>query len=220
MKKVKREKVNWWFYEMSHKWLHKTIIKNFIKKKIPLNNKILDIWCGNGNMIKNIFNLWYKNLYWCDWFTINKNINTFCKFTEINLNNKLPYPNNEFNFIFLTEVIEHMENANILLNEIHRILKIGWIVMISTPNIVNLFSRILFLIEGNFLLFRASDIKFESFPWHISPFFPNMFIETFKNKFLIENFDYSNLIMPILGTEFKIQSKFLSNTIILSCKKI
>jgi SAM-dependent methyltransferase len=52
------------------------------------------------------------------------------------------------------EVIEHLRNPFVVLKELNRILKSGGSLIISTPNILNLSSRLRFLFEGAFEFFR------------------------------------------------------------------
>ena len=63
----------------------------------------------------------------------------------VNLNKcKLPYDNNSIQAITITEVIEHLENYRCILREINRTLEPDGLVVISTPNILNLKSFISF----------------------------------------------------------------------------
>jgi SAM-dependent methyltransferase len=59
---------------------------------------------------------------------------------------KLPFKNNCFDFVFLGETIEHIWNTDLLFEEIRRILKKNGIGIITTPNLVSFFNRILFLL--------------------------------------------------------------------------
>lgn len=64
--------------------------------------------------------------------------------------NGLPYPDNYFDAVILSEVIEHLNfNPLPLLQEINRILKKDGIIYITTPNQVNLINRIKILLGGS-----------------------------------------------------------------------
>src|SRR4051812_43709604 len=66
----------------------------------------------------------------------------------VNLNLPLPFKSSTVDGVNLTEVIEHIENQAQLVREISRVLKVGGIVVISTPNILNVASRLRFLFTG------------------------------------------------------------------------
>lgn len=55
---------------------------------------------------------------------------------------RLPFQDEEANVVVITEVIEHLANPVNILKEIKRILKPSGIMVISTPNVYNLFFRI------------------------------------------------------------------------------
>ena len=62
----------------------------------------------------------------------------------------LPYPDNYFDAVIFSEVIEHLNiNPLPVLQEINRILKPGGIVYITTPNQVNLLNRITMMQGGS-----------------------------------------------------------------------
>ena len=209
------------FFAMTHPWLHKSILSIFKKLHIDKNEKILDIWCGNWSLLMDIHKLWYNNLFACDGYIENKELNKFAKFQKQELNTDLKYDENTFDVIFLVEVIEHLENPNIVLHEIHRILRKWGMVVISTPNIMNITSRLLFMFEGSFLYFRLEDVKTveNSFPSHIVPFLPYIFKELFYNKFHILSENYSNFVIPFIHTTLPIKNKLFGNAVILVCKK-
>ncbi len=208
------------FTEIIHKWLHNSIIKIFKNHKISKESAILDIWCGNGNFLHKLSILWYNNLNGCDGFLENKKITDIAKFKKQNLNEPLVYEDNSIDIVILTEVIEHLENPNDLLKEVHRVLKKWWVVLLSTPNIHTLVSRLLFLFAGKLFQFTYRDATFTDFPGHIAPFFPHIFKEIFKDMFRVTKTDYSNFIMPVTWREFPIKNKLFGNTIILTIKKI
>ena len=71
----------------------------------------------------------------------------------------LPYPDDSFDLITFTEVIEHVENHRAVLRDIFRVLKPGGLVVITTPNILNLKSRLRFLFFGFWNLFGPLHIS-------------------------------------------------------------
>lgn len=133
----------------------------------------LDIGSGSGDLVK----------------LLKKQINTVatcCDYTnelmqlpgqnvdiiDLNSNKKLPYQDNTFDIVTATEVIEHLEDFRAILREIHRILKSGGVCVLSTPNILNLNSRLRNLWFGFDELMGPLPInsrKIESCAGHINP---------------------------------------------------
>jgi len=71
---------------------------------------------------------------------------------------KLPYGSNRFCLVTCIETIEHLEQTRPLLREILRVLQPGGVAIISTPNILNLRSRLRYLLCGFFNLFGPLHI--------------------------------------------------------------
>jgi 2-polyprenyl-3-methyl-5-hydroxy-6-metoxy-1,4-benzoquinol methylase len=71
-------------------------------------------------------------------------------FTQANLDAALPWPNERFDAVFCTEGIEHLENHFSFLREISRVLKPGGCLILTTPNITALRSRVRFFGSGFF----------------------------------------------------------------------
>jgi len=97
-------------------------------------------------------------------------------FVFANMEERLPFEDASFDFVTSMEGLEHVINPVDLLRELMRITRPGGHVVISTPNIVNLWSRLQFLFTGSFYQFGANGVRQ---PWgqmvdrnHISPFTP------------------------------------------------
>jgi ubiquinone/menaquinone biosynthesis C-methylase UbiE len=72
----------------------------------------------------------------------------------VNLNfETLPYASNKFQLVTCTEVIEHLENYHQVVREVHRVLGADGIAIFTTPNILNLRSRLRFMFFGFWNLF-------------------------------------------------------------------
>ncbi len=61
----------------------------------------------------------------------------------------LPYPAESFDVVLLVEVIEHLENHRAAIGELARVLKPGGLLVLTTPNIMRLKSRLHFLLSGH-----------------------------------------------------------------------
>lgn len=71
-------------------------------------------------------------------------------FTPANLSQPLPWPDAFFDAALSVEGIEHLENPHLFLREVNRVLKDGGWLVLTTPNIVSLRSRVRFLGSGFF----------------------------------------------------------------------
>jgi len=60
----------------------------------------------------------------------------------------LPYPAESFDVVLLIEVIEHLENHRAAICELARVLKPGGILILTTPNVMRIKSRLHFFLTG------------------------------------------------------------------------
>ena len=58
-----------------------------------------------------------------------------------NLNEGIPFGDGQFQVIASTEVIEHLENPWFFMRELYRVTEPGGMVIISTPNLSNVYVR-------------------------------------------------------------------------------
>lgn len=91
----------------------------------------------------------------------------------VNLNHEaLPYTDASYDLVTATEIIEHLENCRQFLSEIHRVLRPGGICILTTPNILNINSRLRNLWFGFPVLFGPLTIGkrlLHSTAGHINP---------------------------------------------------
>lgn len=66
----------------------------------------------------------------------------------VDLLKRLPYEDASFDVILLVEVIEHLENHRVALGELSRVLKPNGVLILTTPNIMRLNSRLHFFWSG------------------------------------------------------------------------
>ncbi len=79
---------------------------------------------------------------------INPLPDSFKTSVKADLNQRLPFEDNTFDRVVCVEGIEHIENPAFLLREYARVLKKNGELVISTPNIQNIRSRLKFLLTG------------------------------------------------------------------------
>ena len=159
--------------------------------------KLLEAGAGDGVLSNEFANLGFEVIA-CD---LNekrfKNRAPNITFRAIDLNRSLPFEDNLFDYIACLEVIEHLENPHFLIAEFGRVLKNNGLLVISTPNILNLKSRLRFLFEGSYEYFRKppSEHINDSFDLHITPLrFHELEYILFKNEFKIEEVTTSYLM--------------------------
>lgn len=113
----------------------------------------LDIGSGHGDLIRLLRSRFDVRSSACD-YTDSLMTLPDVKVSVANLNTQgLPYDDSSFDLVTCTEVIEHLEHYRYTLREMFRVLKPGGTLVLSTPNILNLKSRIRFLIFGFYNLF-------------------------------------------------------------------
>ena len=119
----------------------------------------LDIGSGAGSLIKLFKSKLDISSSACDY------TNTLMKETDVdvriaNLNyEKLPFSDNSFDIVTCTEVVEHLEHYRETIQEAFRVLKTNGSFIVTTPNILNLKSRIRFLFFGFYNLFGPLHFK-------------------------------------------------------------
>ena len=75
-------------------------------------------------------------------------------FRALDLNERLPFPTDAFDLVYAIEVFEHLHRPYDVLRECHRILKPGGFLVVSTPNLLHLQSRMRFLLTGFYDLYQ------------------------------------------------------------------
>jgi SAM-dependent methyltransferase len=98
----------------------------------------------------------------------------------VDLNEFLPFKSGQFDAVNLVEVIEHIEHQAQLIRELRRVLKPGGQVLISTPNVLNVFSRVRFLFTG-FLRGRVRPVHYTRRPGQA----PNIYLIHFYELYYL-----------------------------------
>ena len=158
---------------MSIDGIHKKVIELLLAEPSHKSwKKYLDIGAGRGALIAKVKAKLDVESSACDY--TDKLMQLSGQKVDIaNLNHEnLPYPDATFDVVSATEVIEHLENFRQVVREIHRVLKPGGVCILSTPNILNLNSRLRFLWFGFWNLFGPLPVKHSalySTGGHINP---------------------------------------------------
>ena len=152
------------------------IVNEFSKRKVGDTNLLLiDLGCGNGIIEKHIFSC-------CKESSALHNLTIIC----IDLNVELlanewiggdkcekivaflpfiPLRNRIANFIVMSEIIEHLPKdlSMLLLKRVYEMLSNGGVLIITTPNVSNYFSRVRALLIGKFDLFDPQHFQYLNF---------------------------------------------------------
>lgn len=68
--------------------------------------------------------------------------------TEVDLTRPLPFEDGQYDIVLATEVIEHLPNHSVFVAEAARMVKPGGYLILTTPNVHRLSSRLRFLLTG------------------------------------------------------------------------
>jgi len=108
--------------------------------------KILDMPAGGGLLGEKLRELGHV--------VVNADINREKPdFVFADMNETLPFADSEFDVVSCMEGIEHTLEPTMLIKELCRVTKSGGKIILSTPNIQNIYSRLKFMCMGYFFLF-------------------------------------------------------------------
>ncbi len=115
---------------------------------LPRGAQVLDAPCGDGALAGKLKGAGFRVVgvdlesAARDWLGAD--------FRAADLNRPLPWPEASFDAVFSVEGIEHLENGFGFVREVHRVLRPGGALVLTTPNVVSLRSRVRFLGSGFF----------------------------------------------------------------------
>ena len=152
---------------MALRGVHEGVVKAIVNITAPdASISILDVGAGQGALSKRLHEAGYK-VYACefnkDYFVYDK-----VEFKEANVAEYLPYDNNSFDIVVAAELIEHLLDQTKFLNECNRVLKPGGSLVISTPNILSLKSRLQFFSSGYYWSYDPLDMNDRSSLQHVT----------------------------------------------------
>lgn len=142
-------------------------VEELIYKYIKKDSLVLDVGCGTGirtsklkQKTKRITGLDLKN------FVKEKYKSDFK--LVLGDGTKIPFRDKHFDFVTCWDVIEHVEKDELLLREIHRVLKPGGLLLMSTPNRDRLSNRIIRIFKDiKYPYYLGTNMDWEGDVWHL-----------------------------------------------------
>ncbi len=126
---------------------------------------VADVGAGVGNFTQTLLkNFQFQQVVATDYMACPPDLQQHCIWEKADLNHSLPIADQSVDIACAIEVIEHLENPRHFTRQLFRILKPGGTAIITTPNNLNLRSKVSLLVRGYFFAFGAQD-----YPAHISP---------------------------------------------------
>lgn len=168
---------------------------------------IADVGAGSGQLTQQLLSFADKIIMLDEYQSDNLPSNVVS--IKSDLNQTWGIEDNSIDFLFSLEVVEHVENPRHFFREIKRVLKPGGIGFVSTPNNLNVFSKMLFLLTGCHRYFQDN-----CYPAHIS-----VLTEIDLKRILNENnlalnkvyYNYEDAL-PLLGMSIKWKLPSFSNS--------
>jgi 2-polyprenyl-3-methyl-5-hydroxy-6-metoxy-1,4-benzoquinol methylase len=193
------------------RFVHEVVLELLRDEK---RGKLLDLGAGEGALSKRLLEMGF-DVESCDLnpgrFKIAKNC------TQVDLNELLPYQNETFDFIICVEVIEHLRNPWLIVSECKRILKKKGKLIITTPNIFSVISRVQFLILAEHVWFPNSQLNedpkdlYHALDRHINPIgFSELEHILRENGLTIEKLSTNNYIRGNLSSKERFISLLLT----------
>jgi SAM-dependent methyltransferase len=145
--------------ELSTPAIHRAILRA-IQRAAPdgLTGDYLDVGSGAGELLSCIRHRYGLRPFACDYTDRLMRVRDQ-PVAIVDLNSQpLPYEGDRFALVTCAETIEHLERYRETIREIYRVLKPGGVTAITTPNILNIRSRIRYLTVGFPSLFGPLSI--------------------------------------------------------------
>jgi SAM-dependent methyltransferase len=101
---------------------------------------LLDVGSGDGSVLFRYLKTPPKELYGVEGapnYVIEAEKRGY-KISSFDLNGRWPYPDNKFEMIFCSQVIEHLHNTRLFVEEMYRVLKPGGTAVVTTENLCSL----------------------------------------------------------------------------------
>jgi 2-polyprenyl-3-methyl-5-hydroxy-6-metoxy-1,4-benzoquinol methylase len=157
MKKIRLEKYNISFYDKFYKQGFSVegnleyvdyLLKRLEDTPFRRGGKILDVGCGVGILGKTLKDKYNSSVDGIDLSrtAIKKALKNGLNAKVADIEKTWPFKDSQFDTVISQQVIEHLVNPDIFIEESKRVLKKGGYLVITTPNLASWFNRVLFLL--------------------------------------------------------------------------
>jgi len=129
------------------------VVFDELTQRLPPPARILDVPAGNGLLGQRLRERGYE--------VVRADINAECPdYVQADMEQALPFADASFDAVLCLEGIEHVIAQSQLLGELARVARPGALIVLSTPNVSNLYSRLSFLFGGRFYQFDPRRFRF------------------------------------------------------------
>jgi 2-polyprenyl-3-methyl-5-hydroxy-6-metoxy-1,4-benzoquinol methylase len=147
---------------ISSKPIYQTVLHLY--RTLRLSGDLLDFGAGTGTLAKQLIVSQTGGSITCaDILPRPESVPSSILWLQTDLNNAIPVPDNSFDIIISSEVIEHLENPRATFREFYRLLRSNGVLIVTTPNQESVRSFAGLLLGGHFVMFLG-----RSYPAHIT----------------------------------------------------
>jgi SAM-dependent methyltransferase len=142
------------------------------------NLSILDLSCGEGEVLSQLAadgcRIHGTHFRDDDYIIENRvRLDAIPITTGVDLQQRLPFEDNSFDVVLMTEVLEHLDSQFHIVAEVSRVVRSGGFFVFSTPNLQRLHSRLQFFLTGKHKLIRRrvgwDQKSSDRYAFHIGP---------------------------------------------------
>ena len=179
--------------------VHEVVLR-LLKDEACTGKRILDVGAGEGALTRKLLELGFETES-CDFNPKRfKLASKSCR--KVDLNAPLPYTDETFDFVACVEVIEHLQNPWFIISEFCRVLKKNGKLLITTPNILSVTSRIKYSLDGDYPYFSTKAFRakpkdlYHQLGKHINPIgLPELTNILTENNMVIEEVSTNQFII-------------------------
>jgi SAM-dependent methyltransferase len=177
--------------------------------------RLLDVGAGDGTLSMRLrdegFDVTAVDLFTNDFRP------TDIEIRSANLNAGVPFADGEFSVVVATEVIEHLENPWQFVRELYRITNPGGVVIISTPNLGNVYTRLWFALTGR--LFNFLESAYQGIG-HITPVYLWNLRRMSEEKFSVEAVTVNASPIPKTRLRLPTRSRLFGQCIVVKLRRL